>query len=121
MYIYIHIHIHIYIYWSAFEIRSLVRVAIQEGYRTKPVSATRSLAMRDGRVEWTLRPSDCSARPQAMHRCGIVLGFKERPKIPYRNVRPYEALAIPPVGVGRTSVTALHRATRPCLCACRKG
>ena len=37
------------IYWSAFETRSLVRVAIQEGYRTKPVSATRSLAMRDGR------------------------------------------------------------------------
>ena len=63
MYVYTYINI----CWSAFEGRSLVRVAIQEGYRTKPVSATRSLAMRDGRVEWTLRPSDCSARPQAMH------------------------------------------------------
>ena len=121
MHIYVNICVYARICWLALEIKSLVRVAIQEGYRTKPVSATRSLAMRDGRVEWTLRPSDCSARPQAMHRCGIVLGFKERPKIPYRNVRPYEALAIPPVGVGRTRVTALHRAARPCIALVARG
>ena len=64
-YMYKYIHMYEYMYWSAFEIKSLVRVAIQEGYRTKPISATRSLAMRDETA--STDPSDCSARPQAMH------------------------------------------------------
>ena len=48
-------------------------------------------------------------------------GIQGTPKIPYRNARPYEALAIPPVGVGRTRVTALHRAARPCIALVARG
>ena len=83
-------------------------------------SLAATIAMRGGAHGHHARGSRHPAAT-APDRCGIFLGFKERPKIPYRNARPYEALAIPPVGVGRTRVTALHRAARPCIALVARG
>ena len=105
---YMHMYIYIYYTWSAFEIRSLVRVAIQEGYRTKPVSATRSLAMRDGKVEWTLRPLRLlsSATGNALTMSGAVP--RHHPDDPQTGAAPQRSINLKT----RPCTVCLHRVLR---------